>query len=141
MKTNRSIALIEKGKDGVFGIFTPELKHAIIGEGKTVIEAKEDFQNSLVEMIVSYTGDNKEVPDELKGITFEYKYDIASFFDYYDFINISKFATRVGINPSLLRQYKSGTTNYISESQMKKIEAALHKVGSELSDVQLVWSV
>ncbi|MBK5195517.1 MAG: pilus assembly protein HicB [Proteiniphilum sp.] len=138
MKTNRSTALIEKGKDGVFGIFTPELNHTIIGEGKTVIEAKDDFQNSVVEMIASYTGDNKEVPYELRGITFEYKYDIASFFDYYDFINISKFAARVGINASLLRQYKSGTTNYISESQMKKIENALHKVGSELSNLQLV---
>jgi len=92
------------------------LNHTIIGEGKTVIEAKDDFQNSVVEVIGTYTGDNKGVPDELRGITFEYKYDIASFFDYYDFINISKFAARVGMNASLLRQYKSGTTNYISES-------------------------
>jgi predicted RNase H-like HicB family nuclease len=138
MKMNRTIALIEKGKDGVFGIFTPELEHSIMGEGRTVIEAKDDFQNSVVEMIASYTEDNEDVPDELKGISFEYKYDIASFFDYYDFINISRFAIYAGINPSLLRQYKSGTTNYISEAQMKKIETALHKVGSELSDVQLV---
>lgn len=133
-----STALIEKGKDGMFGIFTPELKHTIIGEGKTVIEAKEDFQNSVVEMIASYTGENKEIPEELKGITFEYKYDIASFFDFYDFINVSKFAERAGINPSLLRQYKSGSTNYISETQMKKIETALHKVGSELSGVKFI---
>lgn len=133
-----STALIEKGKDGMFGIFTPELKHTIIGEGKTVIEAKEDFQNSVVEMIASYTGENKEIPEELKGIAFEYKYDIASFFDFYDFINVSKFAERAGINPSLLRQYKSGSTNYISETQMKKIETALHKVGSELSGVKFI---
>jgi predicted RNase H-like HicB family nuclease len=137
MKAKRSTtALIEKGKDGTFGIFTPELKHSIIGEGATVIEAKEDFQNSVVEIIASYTGEGKEVPDELKGITFEYKYDIASFFDYYDFINVSKFAERAGINPSLLRQYKSGSTKYISETQMKKIESALHEVGNELSNVQ-----
>ena len=125
MKANRSIALIERGSDGMFGIYTPELEHTIIGEGKTVIEAKEDFQNSVVEMIASYTGNNKNIPEELKGITFEYKYDIASFFDYFDFINITKFAERAGINPSLLRQYKSGTTNYISESQMKKIETEI----------------
>ena len=77
MKTNHSTALIEKGRDGMYGIFTPELNHTIIGAGRTVIEAKEDFQNSVVEMIASYTGENKDVPDELKGITFEYKYDIA----------------------------------------------------------------
>ena len=138
MKNRFTTALIEKGRDGTFGIYTPELNHTIIGEGKTVIEAKEDFQNSVVEMIASYTGTNKEIPEELKGITFEYKYDIASFFDYYDFINISKFAERAGINPSLLRQYKSGSTSYISEVQMKKIENALHKVGSELSAVQFI---
>lgn len=138
MKKNLSTALIEKGKDGMFGIYTPELKHTIIGEGKTVLEAKEDFQNSVVEMMASYTGENKEIPEELKGITFEYKYDIASFFDFYDFINVSKFAERAGINPSLLRQYKSGSTNYISETQMKKIETALHKVGYELSGVQFI---
>lgn len=139
MKTKRSTALIEKGKDGVYGIFTPDLKHTIIGEGRTVIEAKEDFQNSVIEMIASYTGENKDVPDELKGITFEFRYDIASFFDYYDFINVSKFAERAGINPSLLRQYKSGTTNYISESQMRKIEAALRKISSELTEVQFIF--
>lgn len=36
-------ALIEKGKDGTFGIFTPDIESTIIGEGNTVAEAKADF--------------------------------------------------------------------------------------------------
>ena len=47
----KTIALIEKGKDGNFGIFTPDLQHTIIGEGRTVAEAKTDFENSVKEMV------------------------------------------------------------------------------------------
>ena len=41
----KTIAVIEKGKDGSFGIFTPELEHSIMGEGKSVAEARADFEN------------------------------------------------------------------------------------------------
>ena len=80
-------ALIERGKDGTFGIFTPDIDHTIIGDGNTVEEAKADFENSVQEMILSYTETDKEIPDELKDIQFVYKYDIASMFNYYDWIN------------------------------------------------------
>ena len=66
-------ALIERGKDGTFGIFTPDINHTIIGEGNTVEEAKADFENSVREMILSYTETNRKLPDELKDIQFVYK--------------------------------------------------------------------
>jgi len=62
----RTIALIEKGKDGSFGIFTPDLHHTIIGDGVTVTKAKEDFYNSVHEVIASYTEMGKQLPVELK---------------------------------------------------------------------------
>ena len=133
MKTK---AVIEKGKDGSFGIFAPEIEHVIIGEGLTVAEAKADFENSVAEMIASYTERGEELPKELRGIEFEYKYDMASVFNYFDFINVSKFAKRAGINAALMRQYKSCST-YISESRAKKIEEALHTIGKELSAISL----
>ena len=46
----RTIALIERGDDGMFGIFTPDLESTIVGEGKSVAEAKEDFVNSVNEV-------------------------------------------------------------------------------------------
>ena len=133
----KTIALIEKGKDGTFGILTPDLQHTIIGEGNSVAEAKTDFENSVNEMVASYTELNKEIPAELKKIQFEYKYDLASLFNQYDFINVSKFAHVAGINASLMRQYKSGS-QYISENQLSKIEDAIHKIAREMAAIKLI---
>ncbi|OQB29727.1 MAG: hypothetical protein BWY08_01603 [Bacteroidetes bacterium ADurb.Bin174] len=132
----RTTALIEKGKDGTFGIFTPDIETTIIGEGATVAEAKADFENSVQEIINAYREAGDELPTELKNIQFVYKYDIASLFDYYSFINVSKFAQVAGINASLMRQYRMG--QYISENQMRKIETTLNNVGKELSAIKLV---
>ena len=129
-------ALIEKGKDGTYGIFTPDINHTIIGDGKTVEEAKADFENSVREMILSYTETDREIPGELKDIQIIYKYDIASVFNYYNWINVSKFAQKAGINPSLMRQYRMGKT-YISEVQINKIESALHSLGNDLASIKL----
>ena len=133
----KTTALIEKGKDGTFGVFTPDLEHTIIGEGITVAESKADFENSAKEMIASYTEGGREMPAELSGIEFEYKYDISSLFNYYNFINVSKFAQVAGINASLMRQYKTGK-QYISENQVSKIEEAFHKMANEFATVKLI---
>ena len=77
-----------------------------------------------------YVESGEPVPDELKDLTFEYKYDVSAMFNVFDFLNASKFAVRVGISPSLMRQYKRGDT-YISQKQAKKIEAGLHRIGQE----------
>lgn len=132
----KTTALIEKGKDGTFGVFTPDLQHTIIGEGKTVADAKIDFENSIKEVFSSYTEEGKQIPAELQGVEFEYKYDIASLFNYYNFINVSKFAQMVGINASLMRQYRTGN-QYISENQISKIEEALHKMANEIGAIKL----
>lgn len=135
--TMKTVALIEKGKDGTFGIYTPDINTTIIGSGVTVAEAKDDFKNSLGEVFKSYEEEEEEeeLPDELKDIEFEYKFDIASLFNYYNWINVSKFAQLIGINPSLMRQYKQG--QYISEMQANRIEKGLHKIGEELASISL----
>ena len=77
-----------------------------------------------------------EVPEVLKNIEFEYKYDIASFFDNFKFISVSTFAKYAGINPSLMRQYKQRIA-FASESQKSRIEEAIHRAGREMLAVQL----
>ncbi len=129
-------ALIEKGKDGTFGIFTPDIESTIIGEGNTVAEAKADFENSVREIIRFCEEDGIPVPDDLKNTTFVYKYDMPSFLNYYDYLNMTKLANMSGINPSLMRQYKRG--QYISEKQVSKIQTAIHKIGKELLAVRLI---
>ena len=41
----KTIALIEKGSDGTFSVYTPHLESTIIGVGKDVTEAQSDFEN------------------------------------------------------------------------------------------------
>ena len=133
----KTIALIEKGKDGSFGIFTPDLQNTIVGNGETVSKAKEDFYNSVQEVTAAYIEMEKQLPAELQDVEFEFRYDIASLFNYYKFINVTRFAQEAGINASLMRQYKSGN-QYISENQVLKIEAALHKIAREFAEIRLV---
>ena len=131
----KTIALIEKGRDSMYTIFTPKINSCIIGTGNTVEEAKADFENSVKEVKEVYADNNEELPKELQNISFEYKYDIASFFNYFDWINVSKFAKRTGVNGSLMRRYRSG--EYISQKQVSKIEKTLNELGREISEIKL----
>ena len=132
----KTTAWIEMGKDGTFGIYTPDIESTIIGEGATVEEAKADFENSVSEVLECYNETGKPLPEELRDVEFEYKYDLPSFLSYYKILNMSKFAEYAKINPSLMRQYKSG--QYISAGQRKKIQTAIHKIGRELASVNLL---
>lgn len=132
----KTTALIEKGKDGSFTIFTPDIKSTIIGEGETVLEAKADFENTVKEVMETYEETGEPLPEELQDITFEYKYDMPSFLNCYNYLNMTKLADRAGINPSLMRQYKRG--QYVSEKQASKIQEAVHKIGRELLAIRLV---
>lgn len=123
-------------KNGTFTIFTPDIESTIIGEGETVAEAKADFENSVNEVVESYTENDQTVPEELQNIEFVYKYDLPSFLSYYKYLNMTQFAKYAGINPSLMRQYKQG--QYVSEKQVSKIQEAVHKIGKELAAVKLL---
>lgn len=70
-------------------------------------------------------------------VKFEIKYDLEAFFDAFDAINISAIGRLAGINESQMRQYKNGI-KYPSESQVKKIEDAVHELGSKMQKVSLV---
>ena len=129
----KTLALIEKGKDGTYSVYTPDLPSVIWGEGATVADAKADFLNTLKEVTATF---NKKIPKYLKNIEFTYKYDLSSVFNYYNFINASKLAEYIGINASLMRQYKNGST-YISEAQSARIEKALHTIGKEFTSISI----
>jgi predicted RNase H-like HicB family nuclease len=122
-------ALIEKSEDGTYSIYTPDIKSTIIGSGKTVKEAKTDFENSVKDLTEMFNG---ELPGELNNITFEYKYDLASIFNYLNWLNITMVAQKIGIEPSLMNSYCNKNT-YISEKQVATIKNGFHKLASELS--------
>ena len=133
----KRIALIEKAMDGTFGIYTPEFRPVIIGEGKTIDEAKQDFEFALYEIIDFFSQPGRSLPVELIDIEIEYKYDIISLFYYYEWINIFHLARIAGVSPSLVRRNKKGK-HYVSEYQVFKIESTLRQLGKELEDVRFI---
>lgn len=132
----KTTALIEMGKDGTFGVYTPDLVSTIIGEGSSVAEAKADFERTVQEVIASYKEIQEELPEELIDLTFEYKYDLPSFLSYFRCLNMTQLAKEAGINASLMRQYKKG--QYVSEKQVAKIQLAINSIGRQLLDAKLI---
>ena len=131
----RAKVIIEKDENG-FSAFIDGIESTIIGEGLSVAEAKADLDNSYKEVLASYLENGEAIPEELQDLSFDYKYDISALFNAFDFINVSKFAQRIGVSPSLMRHYKGGDT-YISDNQAKRIESGLHQLAKELLSVTL----
>lgn len=133
----KTTAIVEMWDDKTISIYVPEFDgFSLNGQGKTVDEAKESLRLALEDYKTMLAEIGKDVPDTLRSIDFEYKYDIASFFECFKFISVSTFAKYAGINPSLMRQYKQRIA-FASEAQKAKIEQAIHKAGRELISVQL----
>lgn len=104
------------------------------GYGYSVQEAKDDFLKSIEEAKEIAIEEGHKVDDIEINIT--YRYDISSFFDYFDFINVSQFAKKAGINESKMRQYKAGLA-FASEKTTNKILEAVHLIGKELIAAKL----
>ena len=133
----KTTAIVEMWDDKTISIYVPEFDgFSLNGQGKTVDEAKASLRLAIEDYKTMLTEIGKDVPDTLRGIDFEYKYDIASFFECFKFISVSTFAKYAGINPSLMRQYKQRIA-FASEAQKAKIEQAIHKAGKELISVRL----
>jgi len=130
-------AIIEMWDDGTFSIYVPDMiSHSLNAQGKTVEEAKKGLFDGISDYVDMYMEEGKPIPDELVDVEFDYKYDIASFFEYFNWINISKFSEKAGINASLMRQYKN-RLSFASEKQCEKIQKAINELGSELTAVRL----
>ncbi|MCF0052007.1 type II toxin-antitoxin system HicB family antitoxin [Dyadobacter sp. LJ53] len=124
---------IARSKD-FFGAHSENVK-GLNGGGETI----EDVKKSLLECIeIVKTFDDKNIPAALKGeYEIEWKLDVGSFLTYYKGIfSQSGIARLTGINEKQLNHYASGLKKP-RPAQAKKIEAALHRLGSELLAVEL----
>ena len=129
--------IVEKGSDGLFAVYSDDHigKSYFGGFGESVSEAKEDFLASIREAIEEETMEGNEVP-RFEEVKVCYHYDVPSFFNYFDFINVSKFAAYAGINESKMRAYKSGVA-YPGEKTTARILKAVKAIGNDLSAVLL----
>ncbi len=130
------VVAIEKQNDGTYIAYNMDCnKFTAIGSGDTIEDAKTDYFNSMEEMKDVYQEHGDEVPAELLEEPV-FKFDLSSFFEYYSFINVTAFAKMIGINGSLMRQYKKGDT-YISSSQLEKIQTFVNKMGADFQHLRL----
>ncbi len=133
----KTTAIVEMWDDKTISVYVPNFDgFSLNGQGKTVEEAKQALIEAVDDYKTMLSETGKEIPTSLSDIEFEYKYDIASFFECFKFISVSTFAKYAGINPSLMRQYKQRIA-FASESQKMKIEEAIHRAGSEMLAVHL----
>lgn len=131
-------ALIERTENGYYSIACDGKigNFCLGGFGDSVKDAKADFDSIVKEAQDSYIKEHGQLPDELKEIEVEYRYDLQSFFNYFNWINISKFAQAAGINESKMRQYKTGKA-FASERTKNTIETTIHRMSEELASVEL----
>lgn len=125
--------LIERGKDGYSAY--AENVNKIYGIGDTVDEVKQNVLE-CIEIVKSF--DAKNIPTALKGdYELVWKFDVESLLEYYKKIFTQTGIARLtGINEKQLNHYASGLKKPRT-AQAKKIETALHRLGSELLAIEL----
>ncbi|MDR0893325.1 MAG: type II toxin-antitoxin system HicB family antitoxin [Mediterranea sp.] len=129
------IAVIEKANDGGYAIYADEVQGAF-SSGLTEQEAKSEFCEVLEGQAEFYKERKGEYPDwYANGYNVEYRYDMSAFFMTFPFINVTEFAKCIGVNPSLMRKYKSGLVA-AGEKQKNLIQGKLSEITRNLERVK-----
>lgn len=126
-------AIIEKGTDGLFSVYTDDVQ-GVFASGLTEQEAKEEFMEILEEQAEYYMEKHGETPEWGISPEVEYEYSLTGFFLAFPFINATEFAKCIGINPSLMRQYKNGLA-FASEKQRKLIQQSYDDILKRMNSV------
>jgi len=100
------------------------------GNGSTVEEAKKDCLTFYDEMKTEYP---ENIFPELE-IT--WVYDFPSFFNHFDFLNVTKVAKYAKMSPSNFRHYAVGSKS-MSQRQFSKVKHAFNKMADELKESTL----
>ena len=127
MVKKKIIMTVEKTDTG-FSAYSED--YPIFTTGQSIPE----LINSAYEATEFYFEEEK-VKVEPNDIKFEI--DFQQFFKYYKVINAKFLAEKIGMNATLLSQYVSGTKKP-SPKQTEKILSGIHKIGQELSGINLL---
>lgn len=129
MKKVKMLVTVEKATDGTFGCYPEDEAQdfGLAGYGATAEEAIADFKMAYEETKEDCAKAGEKIPD----CEFEFKYDLKSFFDYFDCFNVKKIAEKAGINYTQLNQYLTGHRN-ASRAQYDKLSGAIRKITADL---------
>ncbi len=104
----------------------------VLGLGSSAKAAMDDMLGGWNDTVEDLKEDGREVPD----IDIEYKFDVGSLFNYYDFINAAGVSREIGISPSLMRQYATGKRKP-SEERKRQIIGGLHALASKVQSAAI----
>ncbi len=127
-KSTREIKfIIEKTNTG-FSAFAK--KYPIFTTGSSIPE----LMNNILDASNLYFEEHEIliVAENLK-----YEIDFKQFFLFYRVLNSKFLAEKIGMNPTLLSQYVKGRKKP-SPSQTERILSAIHEIGKELSEINLI---
>lgn len=128
--------IIERGSDGTYSAYigSDNVPFGLIGDGKTVQETIADFLNSAEEMKEYYKEQGKEFPE----MEWKFKYDVASFLQYYAFaFTLAGLERITGVSQGQLSHYINGVRKP-SPKTIQKIESRLHDFAKEIGQVNFV---
>ena len=120
-----------------FGGFATNVD-GVYGAGNTLDECKANILEGLRLLIINREKSQALVPEWLINGEYEieYRYDVQSILNYYANVFTKPALERLtGINQKQLHHYATGLKKP-REPQRKKIELALHRLGSELLSVR-----
>lgn len=125
-KLKVTITITKNGAEGYICTCDYPFEHFDLGgAGSTVDEAKKDCFAFYDEMKVEY-------PEEsFPELEVDWVYDFPSFFNHFDFLNVTKTAKYMGMSPSNFRHYAAGSKN-MSQKQFMKVKEAFSKMADEL---------
>ena len=126
-------AIIEKGDSEGYSVYA-ENDEPLFSSGETEEEAKAEFLALIPEQAEYIRERTGEYP-EWYGAEVEFRYDMSGFFQAFPFINATELARYIGINPSLMRKYKSGIKK-AGEKQKDLIQQKFDEIVSRLSLVR-----
>jgi predicted RNase H-like HicB family nuclease len=131
------LIIIEKGLDGTYDARMEENKNLKIwfyGQGNTVQEAIDDLYEAYKEAKEICEKEGDILPD----MNFKYKYDVASFLNYYsNKLTLAGLENITGINQGQLSHYVTGRKKP-RPATVEKIERSLHSFAKEMEDLNFV---
>lgn len=126
--TEKKIKMIVEKTDTGFSAFAEDLP--VYTTGRTVPEL---IDNAVEAASLCFEeGKLKVNADNIK-----FEIDFKQFFQYYRVLNAKFLAERIGMNPTLLSQYVQGRKKP-SDAQTEKILLGIHRIGQELSEINLI---
>jgi len=127
------IIILEKSETG-YGVYVPQIP-GCFSYGDTIEEAKVNSADAIDSYLEAAKEFNQPLPSILKlPYKTVYRVDLRNFFKQFAIVNTAVLARQIKMNPSLIRQYRTGK-KYPTIEQTKRIQGGLHKVATDLLSV------